>query len=119
MEKEVWSREELQVFKEAWQEVGESLSTALYEIAAEIGGEELAARVAQAATSENTFPNPEALRLLEEYSPGAAARVMDRMSEIEQETQQRMRARATGRGVVSIVQAFGDLLNITGRPRRR
>jgi len=69
--------------------VGGYLSTAMQEVAMNLGGEELAGKVAIAAVSDEVFPNPAALRLLEDSQPGSAELVMSKTQEIQQETHQR------------------------------
>jgi hypothetical protein len=73
-----------------WERAGEYLSTALREVAGALGGEEFAAKIAETArVADSTWPNPEALRRLEESYPGSAETVMSRAEAIQQETHER------------------------------
>jgi hypothetical protein len=76
-------------FQQDWEAVGGYLSSALHEVATDLGGEELASRVALAATSDEVLPNPPALKMLEDIHPGSAKLVLTRTQEIQQETHQR------------------------------
>lgn len=61
----------------------------MHEVATDLGGEELADRVAQEAASDGLLPNANGLKLLEDLHPGSTDLVITRMSEIRHETNQR------------------------------
>ncbi|HTE57255.1 MAG TPA: hypothetical protein VK694_00775 [Verrucomicrobiae bacterium] len=72
-----------------WGVVGENMHTALQEVAAELGGPELAQAIAEAADSDGLLPQASALKLLDDRHPGSADMVMHRTSEIGQERHER------------------------------
>ncbi len=97
-----------QNFDAAWQEVGGHLAQAIREVATDLGGQEFAASVGEAAETEGQLPNPEALRLLQDHYPGAADRVIARMSEIGDEERQGNRLRRCGRAVIAGFASIGE-----------
>ncbi|HET8992080.1 MAG TPA: hypothetical protein VFN31_03555 [Candidatus Saccharimonadales bacterium] len=72
-----------------WEEVGGHLSVAMQEVSLELGGEELAERIAIEVATNQVLPNPNALKLLEELYPGSAEKVMTLSEEIQKITQER------------------------------
>src|SRR5436305_2106242 len=78
-----------QAIRNDWETVGGHIDAAMQEVAIELGGEELADRIALEAVSDEPLPNPDALKMLEELFPGSAERVMTRMGEIQKETHAR------------------------------
>ena len=100
--------------------VGRYLSTAITEVAVELGGEQLSTRVIEAAVSDGTLPNPLALKLLEEKSPGSVERVMERSEALQKETHEYERKslhqytiRQYGHAVL---EGFASILGISYHP---
>ena len=67
--------------------VGENLNTAMVEVAQELGGDELAARVSQTAAFDvdSCLPNVAAMKLLVAHSSEAEGLVTSRMKAISEE----------------------------------
>ena len=84
--------QDMQALRRDWERVGSYLSTAMNDVATELGGEALATRVNEAAVSDEVLPNPAALKLLESLYPGSAEQVMTRSEAIQQESYERERA---------------------------
>lgn len=81
--------QEITGLQQDWEVVGGYLSVAMQDVALGLGGEELARKVALAGASESALPNPDALMMLEDLSPGSAERIVIRMAEIQRDTHQR------------------------------
>ena len=64
---------------EDWRRLADYMSSAMYEVADELGGDEFVATVTAAAGSASIWPNPDALQLMQDRYPGSAERVMTRM----------------------------------------
>ena len=114
--------QDFKMLQQGWKAVGGDLLAAMQEIALEVGGDELAKDVILAGTSDSALPNPVALRILEDLSPGSAERVMIRSSEIQQEAHQRKVAeirkpslRKYGKGILDGFSSF----SIFGNPPRK
>jgi uncharacterized membrane protein len=115
--------QDLHAVRGDWETVGDYLSTAIQEVATELGNEEFASGIAALAVSDEVLPNPDALKLLEDTYPGSAERVMARMSEIQRETHQRElaevrkpRIREYGRATL---EGFASLNILGPSPRRK
>lgn len=77
---------------DAFQEVGMDMFQAMNEVAYDMGGDEFANEVVEAAfDSYDIMPNFKALKLLKARDPEAATRVMSRSSEIQKERHQEER----------------------------
>jgi len=106
-----------------WEAVGGYLSDAMQEVAGDLGGEKLAAHIAELAVSDDLLPNPTALKYLEDSFPGSAEIVLVRSSEIQQETHEReftaiqnLSVRKHGRAILEGFMSF----NIFGnQPAKR
>jgi hypothetical protein len=70
-----------QDLEDAFIDVGHDMTTAMHEVAFELGGEEYAAEIT-ATASVPGLPNPQALKMLQDRDPGSAERVMDRAKQI-------------------------------------
>ena len=105
-----------------WEAVGGYLSAAMQDVALELGGEELANKVALVGSSDGVLPNPDALKMLEDLSPGSAEFVMTRMAEIQQDTHQReldeIRKPSLRKYGKAILDGFASF-NIFGNPPRK
>jgi len=81
MERSYTREQDAARLREDRERVGGYLSSALKEIATSLGGEEFAAKIADIARVTNSaWPDPNALKLLEELYPGSAEQVMSRGS---------------------------------------
>lgn len=105
-----------------WKAIGGYLTVAMQEVALELGGEELASKVALVGTSDSVLPNPNALKLLEDLRPGSAEIVLTRMAEIQQDTNYheldeicKSSLRKYGKAVLDGFASF----NIFGNPPRK
>lgn len=109
--------------QQSWQAVGGYLSTAMQEVALELGGEDLAERIAAAAASDEALPNPDALSLLEELHPGSAELVLSRSEEIQQDTHQReldaIRKPSLRKYGKAILDGLASFTIFESSPRRR
>ncbi len=114
--------QELTDTPQAWEAVGGHLSAAMQEVAVDLGGEDLASKVALVGASDSVLPNPDALKMLEDLSPGSAERVMTKMAEIQQDTHQheldeirKPSLRKYGKAILGGFASF----NIFGNPPRK
>jgi hypothetical protein len=86
MERSFGNHQDAERLREDGERVGGYLSAALKEIATFLGGEEFAAKITDIARiAGTTWPNPDALRVLNELYPGSAEQVMSRAEVIQQE----------------------------------
>ncbi|MDB5184218.1 MAG: hypothetical protein JWN38_26 [Candidatus Saccharibacteria bacterium] len=100
----------------AGEQVAGYMTKALEQIALEQGGEDFAASIAAAAMQEDdsVWPNPDALRQLEDHYPGSGKLVFDRMEVIQQQTHaaelqaSRPRMRRLGKHLVQGAGLLGE-----------
>lgn len=71
------------ILRQDWEAVGQYLSTALHEVSFELGGEDLAHRIAETIDPESILPNPLALLVIEQAFPGSTYAVLSRAEEIQ------------------------------------
>ncbi|MDB5171179.1 MAG: hypothetical protein JWO35_873 [Candidatus Saccharibacteria bacterium] len=123
MSANIGREQEFAGLQQDWEAVGGYLSTAMQEVALGLGGEDLASKVALVGASDSALPNPGALKMLEDLSPGSAEFVMTRMTKIQQETHQRKVAemrkpslRKYGKAVLDGFASFNIFGNL---PRKR
>ncbi len=69
-----------------WEALGIYFSKAIKEVAFELDGQELAARVGLPGDANDSLPGLDALLILEDISPGSIERVMLRMEALQQKT---------------------------------
>jgi len=107
-----------------WEAVGGYISDAMQEVAGDLGGEQLAAYIAELAVSDDLLPNPTALKYLEDSFPGSAEIVLVRSSEIQQEnherelaTMQKPSVRKYGRAIIEGFMSFNILGNQSAKRR--
>lgn len=114
--------QDIEAIRGDWVAVGEYLSSAMYEVATELGGEELATQIAKLAASDDVLPNPAALKMLEDTFPGSTETIMERMSDIQQEQHQReideIRKPAPRKLGKAMVDGFASF-NIFGYPTKK
>jgi hypothetical protein len=106
-----------------WQKVGEFFFAALGEVATDLGGQDFATTITERASRpDTTWPDPTALKALDDAYPGSAEQVMARTEAIQKETHARELAAldtpSLRRYGQAILQGFASL-NLFGTPPRR
>jgi len=75
-----------EAMRQDWTVAGNDWRSAMTEVSSEIGGEELVSEVRMlAGEPTELLPNPQALKLLESRSPGAAEAVAERAKTVQAE----------------------------------
>jgi hypothetical protein len=80
---------DFQSLEQDWRAVGGYSFEAMQEVAAELEGEHVAAKIAELAKSDDVLPDPAALKMLEEMKPGSGEIVMQRMKKLQREAHER------------------------------
>lgn len=110
--------------RQDWEAVGGYMSAAIQDVALELGGEELAGKVALAAVSDGVLPNPDALKLLKDLHPESPELVRVRTGQIQEEAHQRKldelpkaTPRSYGKTILNALTSF-DFFEISHRRRK-
>lgn len=88
-------RSDREALRKDWEAVGGFFSEALLQVAAELGGAEYSAQIAELVDGDPTsgpFPSPDALKALETEYPDSVAKVMDRMTLLQKQAHAKERS---------------------------